>query len=84
MINVKKAIVVLEKVLAGNMSADEALVEWPTVDEESNEIVIGAWHELTHYAADADIRMKDPEYAEYQREQLTSYVSRLNNEAKDA
>ena len=61
---------ILENVLAGDMSADDALIAWPSVEDELDEVLIGAWHELTHYAADADIRAKDQEYAEYQRNRL--------------
>lgn len=80
---IRDAILILEKVLAGDMSADDALIEWSDIDDESNEIMIGAWHELTHYAADADIRAKDTEYAEYQREQLKTYASRLSSQLKN-
>ncbi|MGI9488145.1 MAG: hypothetical protein ACR2RF_20150 [Geminicoccaceae bacterium] len=49
--NIEEAIMVLEKVLAGDISAHDTLTEWPSVDEEANETMIGAWHEPTHHAA---------------------------------
>ena len=75
---------ILENVLAGDMSADDALIAWPSVEDELDEVLIGAWHELTHYAADADIRAKDLEYAEYQRNRLEAYAHKLSGESKEA
>ena len=43
---------ILERVLSDEISANEALTEWPSIEEESVDLIAKAWHELTHYAAD--------------------------------
>ena len=78
----ENAVVILERVLAGEMSGDDVVVEWPAFDEPSNEIVMGAMGELTHVAP--YIGKKTSEYAETQRGQRTSNVPPLNNETRDA
>src|SRR5437660_680801 len=48
----------LELVVKGNIEPTEALAQWPqTADAEP--VFGAAWHDLTHFAADDDIRQKD-------------------------
>ena len=70
---------ILERVLSDEISANEALAEWPSIDEETVDLIAKAWHELTQFAADADLRARDSEYAQYQRDQLLNYLDRLKS-----
>lgn len=56
----------LEGVAKGAIEADVALEQWPNIDDESDDLVADSWHDLSHFSADADIREKDSEYADYQ------------------
>ena len=47
-------------VLCGYMSVKDALLKFPKdVEDES---IIAAWHALSHYEADEDLRMENPDY----------------------
>lgn len=63
----QKAISLLKAVLYENLSAEDALAKWPTVEKTSSKAMKNSYHQLYHYLADADIRAKEPEYAKYQR-----------------
>ena len=41
-----------------------------------------AWHSLSHCANDADIRMKDPDYAVYQRDELRDFAGTFRNRTR--
>ena len=38
------------------------------------------WHEVWHFFADADIRVRDPGYRDYQHRLMTDYVAALRHE----
>lgn len=67
----------LENVAAGALDANTALEKWPDIDVENNDLIAASWHDLTHYAADADIRKKDPAYAEYQTSLLLDRAKQI-------
>jgi hypothetical protein len=69
---------IIERVLAGRLSASDALARaeaeaWPADDR----LISNAWHALMHYQADADIRERDDGYAEWQRQDLSAHVAKL-------
>lgn len=80
---VKKVIELLRAVANDNVSPDAALKEWPLAESETQGLLAAAWHHLSHYQVDADIRARDPVYAAYQVKRLLEYASRLE-EAYDA
>jgi hypothetical protein len=55
----------LERVARGEMEPSAALKEWPG-NPEADALLDASWHDLSHFAIDADIRAKDPQYARYQ------------------
>jgi hypothetical protein len=70
-----KIIELLKSVATNKIEADKAILEWPDdVDLEQNRLIRDAWHSISHFQADADLRMKDVEYADLQREQLLKYA----------
>ena len=60
----------LERVAALEIDADEALLGWSDVDKESDPLLAIAWHQLSHFAADRDIRQRDSAYARRQQTDL--------------
>jgi hypothetical protein len=64
------AIGLLQRVASGGMNADVALATWPEIDSEDDPLLTASWHDLSHFAADTDIRGRDASYAAYQRELL--------------
>ena len=59
------AAALLEQVASGELDASVALSEWPQ-DAEGDELLNASWHDLSHFAVDIDIRMKDPRYEAHQ------------------
>lgn len=73
-------IMLLESVLKNKLNPVDALREWPdNIDNETDEVIRKAWHELHHFYADGDIRIKDANYDKYQRGLLRSYISDIRN-----
>lgn len=70
------AVRLLRLVLAGEMDALRALDEWPQ-SHHREDTLDGAWHDLSHFAADGDIRSKDARYAQYQTELLRSRIAEI-------
>lgn len=67
-------------VVEERMSPGDALSAWPgSIDDECDTALIALWHELTHFAADYDLRVQDKEYDEWCRasllRRLTDYVA---------
>lgn len=63
---------ILEEVARGDISAEDALREtesWKDIPW-SRKLWDAAWHNLYHFQSDADIRQKDAEYADAQRDHL--------------
>jgi hypothetical protein len=75
--NVEKVLQLLEAVISGQLTAEAALGGWPAVDSERDKLITSAWHTLAHYAADADIRSKDQEYAGYQLNLLREHAKEI-------
>jgi hypothetical protein len=71
------AVEILARVLSGEAAAYLALDEWPNIDSEDNALLIAAWHDLTHFAVDEDIRRDDRCYADYQRDLLMRRVREI-------
>ena len=71
------AVLLLEHVLSRELTPIVALHEWPDIGSECDELLSASWHDLSHYAADLDIRVKDPRYARYQSELLARRVEEI-------
>ena len=73
-----KIIGLLEGVANGSIEARTAIDEnWREFEEEPDKIVTSAFHEQHHFAADADIRERDTEYARVQRETLLNLARKI-------
>jgi hypothetical protein len=59
------AATLLERVANGSLEPSAALDEWPSGTESDDVLNVG-WHDLSHFAADSDIRMKDSRYRSHQ------------------
>jgi hypothetical protein len=67
----------LEAVAAGEMSALTAMSHWPEIRDR---LLDAAWHELSHFENDADIRERDADYNHYQRDCLREFASRIRDQ----
>lgn len=67
----------LEQVATGGMDPGRALSEWPDFPERDR-LLDAAWHHLSHFATDADIREKDGRYAEYQKQLLRKRIEDIS------
>lgn len=78
-----KVVHFIEMILQGEMSLDEVLSSWPAEEEYlADPLLCEAYHALQHFAADEDIRHKDPQYAEWQINELKEIVRRLEAEGE--
>jgi hypothetical protein len=67
----------LEMVADGQMPATSALAKWPDIDRETDRLIATAWHDLSHFATDDDIRRRDGAYDRYQRDLLKERARRI-------
>jgi hypothetical protein len=68
---IRAVVRLLKSVARRDIDPTVALEAWPTpIDEEDDPLVAAAWHELTHYENDVDIRTKDPEFDKNMRDDL--------------
>ncbi len=67
----------LEMAAAGKLDSAVALEQWPDIDSEEDALIAAGWHELSHFANDGDIRDRDKEYDEYQRNSLCEYARKI-------
>ena len=71
----------LSKVLQQTLSPEEALDSWPNIDCPSDSrLMRNAWHALSHYYTDEDIRINDPGYDKHQRMALVAILEELRKE----
>ena len=74
----EKIISFLENVAADKMLAKNAIGSWPdNIDEEKDKLIANAWHSLSHFMVDDDIREKDKTYSEYQRKELLEFAEKI-------
>ena len=71
------AVLLLERVLSRKVTPIVALHEWPDIVSESDDLLSASWRDLSGYAADVDIRRKDPRYATYQAGLLARRVEEI-------
>jgi hypothetical protein len=72
----------LAKVSAGTMKAETALNAWPQEEQETSAFLGLAWHALRHFADDADLHIREPDYLLAQKCELLSWVNRLRRESE--
>ena len=73
----------IKRILQGEISLDEAFASWPAEEDYlADPLVREAYHALQHFEADEDIRRKDPQYAEWQVNELKGIMQRLEAEGK--
>jgi hypothetical protein len=70
-------LLLLEMVADGRIPAAAALEKWPDIDRETDRLIAAAWHDLSHFAADEDIRRRDTAYDLYQRNLLKEKATRV-------
>lgn len=73
---------ILQAVLDGRIDANTGLRKWPNIDAEEDRLIAASWHDLSHYAEDEDIRLRDSEYASDQRRRLEQRISALKASAR--
>jgi hypothetical protein len=71
----------LDMVADGQMPPASALEKWPHINQETDSLIAAAWHDLSHFAADGDIRRRDPDYDVYQRDLLREKAIRIREKA---
>ena len=74
---VRFVISLLERTIANEQEAQKSLEKWPDIDSEQDELLKAAWHDLSHFAADSDIRQRDKGYAESQTDLLRQHVKSI-------
>ena len=67
----------LESVASKQMDPAKAIKEWPDIDSEKDKLIASAWHDLSHYENDIDIRTKDSEFDSKMREGLRNKASKI-------
>jgi hypothetical protein len=68
----------LEAVANGSLEPEAALAEWGDPGPERNDRTLsGAWHVLSHYADDGDIRLADEGYARHAQEVLRRQATKI-------
>lgn len=67
----------LKKVMSGEVSPELALEQWPSIDTEEDDLLAATWHDLSHFAADQDIRARDLAYADCQTQLLKRRVREI-------
>ncbi|MBN1786985.1 MAG: hypothetical protein JW806_01170 [Sedimentisphaerales bacterium] len=66
----------LQKVLAGEITPQDAIQKWPTCESEDRDLEV-ALHQLYHYRDDDDIRAKDLRYKKLQTEEIRKHIEIL-------
>ena len=74
---IAKIVSLLEGVADSTLDASAALEQWTDIDSETDNLLAASWHDLTHFAADKDIRDRDPGYAAYQKDLLLDRVKKI-------
>lgn len=76
----KEAAELIYKVLSGQLTVENAIKFFPRSSNDKS--LVCAFHALTHYEADEEIRQKDPEFKEEQNKYLIDMANTLyKNEA---
>ena len=73
------AAMLLEQVAHGELDASAALLQWPD-DQDRNLLIDASWHDLKHFAIDADIQAEDPDYGMAQIKRLLKRASEIRAE----
>lgn len=70
----------VDKVIDGHVLAEDAVHDelWQRAEPHGSDV----YHAMHHYAADADIRARDPEYAASQRAGLRKLAEKLRQRAE--
>ncbi len=71
---------VLERVVSGGNTSTEELRALLTWDSHFTAPVATAWHQLSHWIADSDIRAREPDYEEQQRADLATLLPQLDTD----
>ena len=67
----------LEDFIEGRLGVDTAIERWPNIDDEDNDLIKEAWHQLYHFKIDADVVARDLQYADAQRKRLVARIEEL-------
>lgn len=66
----------LYRVANSEISTEIAFAEWGDVEDESEPTLAHAWHYLTHFANDEDLR-EDAEYDQLMRNKLREFADEI-------
>ncbi len=72
----------LAQVAAGTMEAESALNAWPPETSETPALLGMAWHALRHFADDADLHAREPDYFLAQQRELLGWSAKLRLESE--
>ena len=61
----------------GSLDPNAALQAWPIDSADDDVVLAEAWHALSHFANDWDIRQKDAAYDELMRAQLFQHARKI-------
>ena len=73
----KLAAALIESVLANDISPEDALAKWPNSSSGASKLLDQAWTRLRHFADDADIHARDPDYLRAECTSLSKLVIAL-------
>lgn len=74
----KKAAMLLCRVADGVLAANDALDQWPSPIKHANRLLTVGWTHLRHFADDADIHLRDPDYAQARVAELRTLAAKLH------
>ena len=77
--NAEKSSKLLEQVIEDKLKAKAALEQWPDIETEQGELIEAAWHDLSHYANDDDLRAADKEYENILKTNLSEKLKLIRN-----
>lgn len=76
----RSLVTAIHDVLSNRATAEDALQRCGNPGQFVHRSLAAAWHTLAHYAADADIHVRDPDYEQQQREDLVNCSRNLRSE----
>lgn len=75
--NIDKINILMQEFFGGKISALVAIKNWPNSEKSMNANEVLLIHELHHFYADEDIRIKDEQYALMQIESIKRIYAKL-------
>jgi len=67
----------LQQVLDKPTCAQAVFEKWPSIENENDSTISGAWGILAHFCNDIDVRIKDTDYEEILLRQIEGVIEEL-------